>query len=197
MLSINRTVFVSAFLAGLAACGGNDSSESSAATPSLAGIWRSDCLSVDSGVWALATLTNTDAESKSEHTLYQTGSCVIPVRHDIALRTYSVTGQADGLAGAYKVDFTSVSSTVVFLTDEVVTEANKSSYLGYADWQNGVAKDTTGKAPSNGQEAAGTKFYTIIKIDGDAYRSGEMLSGKGDTEATRPTSLGTIVLKKQ
>lgn len=166
----------------------------------LAGVWKSECLSVSFGIWAVATLTNSDTDSTYDVVYYLTSSCVTPVRKQTALRTYDIVGDVDGIAGAKKVNFTYSTSSAVLLTDVAVSEANSSQLYGYSDWAKDGVKDITGKkqGPSSDPEPSdGTVTYIIVKIDGDTYRAGDPATGDGSTEENRPTSLGNVTLTKQ
>jgi hypothetical protein len=177
---------------------GVDSGESDGVT--LAGVWKSECLDFGGGIWAIVTLTNTDTESRYDLTVYVTSSCVVPIRKETSLRTYAIVGDVDGIEGAKKVNFTYSTSSTIMLADDAVTEANANQLYGYSDWAKGSAKDTTGRPEESGsdpQYAAGDVSFLIVKIEADTYHSADTTTGDGDSEATRPTAIGNVTLKRQ
>lgn len=197
---MKRILTLTTLLAVLAACGSeHTSSTSSVATaPSIAGTFKSSCLSIGSGWYSIMTLTNTDTSSIQTSDQYFDSTCTTLRITDKFTRTYT-TGNAVA-SGGYEINITFQKVERTYLVQTTADGANSDHGFGFTNWIVGVAKETSGLQYSSAysvQPKAGQIAYLIYKADATTYAGGDTTTGDGTTAAKRPTALTSIVLKKQ
>ena len=200
-----RSMFLVTMMVAIVACGKSGSSNNSpggSSVENLIGTWKSECLDLSGGWYAIIT-TEIDSEKyDAVQVHYADASCADARIVDSSARTYELGGDVEAIEGALEINIMSKSTTRKYKNSKNANSANDDEAFEYTDWSVDEAKDVTGKSYSSDSEAFRTEgeiLYSIFNIEDDKFTLGDTTGNEdGGSKKNRPKSLHpSIFFKKQ
>lgn len=186
-----------------------DAAAAEQAATSLVGAWSTGCIEGNDGeggtVAERETMTYTTSGFELKNELQGNAGCEAFDIEFEATGTYTIGAAVEGIDDAQNLDLT-IATFSVTLSGEMVTGLNQTSFCGFNDWEDGVAKDVTDQECIIGDEDTftlptnvGDKVYDVISIaeNGETMLMGDD-GGEGDrdgtTEEKRPDAIDQDVV---
>lgn len=175
------------------ACSGSDSGDTLPAE--LEGVWAAGPEEISNS--AEEQIVSFNGSSMSIVHKIAIGFATLGENLDLKIEyfaTFSIGGALNSPPGAKKIDITISRILVTPLSDNYVEYSNRNGAWGHDDWKIGESKEVTGMSHDDDGEddpmrSAGEVIYDIFAVLGDTLYFGDLESGDGKTEATRPTVL--------
>lgn len=106
--------------------------------------------------------------------------------------TYAKVGDAQGVEGAYQINFTVKNAFVTPRSDQAADDLNKVKYCGLDNWKNDVEQKIT-NVPCKSGYNEGQVLFDIYKLDENNLQLGQagfLLDGSNNN--ARPATLDTL-----
>ncbi len=188
-----RAVFLLAMVATVMIGCGGDSSTKNEADTILKGIWKTEC--VDQST---TTLDISNTQINSSIYTYSDDDCTATSVTESYTYDYVLGADVADVADAKELTLTMVASRITLHSDAVVSAMNQIKYCQIADWIEGIEREVTGKDCNGHTALAGTKHYTMAKVEDVSLWLGDETAGyDGKTPETREQLNASLAYARQ